>query len=353
MRILELTDDHQRAWDDYVRQAPDGLPQHLSGWREVLRQTYGYETAYLAAWRAPDGNGAAPEICGVLPLFLVASPLVGSRMTTPPGGLCADDDEVAEALIAAGVDLARQAKVKQLVLHDTRHAWGSGLETAHEHEGWMVDLRMGADALWKALDRNIRRQVRMAERNGVRVEVDRTGSRLDDFYTVLSHFTHQAGTPIFGRDFLENLVARFTDGFNIVLTYYENQPIGGYFQLELGNTAHGAWGATLHPYLELRPVYLAYWTILSDALGRGVEFLDMGRSLRESNAAHYKSQWGGRAFPIYQQTVSTAGGASAASIAARTQSDRGFTRFRQVWPKLPFGVAQYLGPKLRRHVPFA
>jgi hypothetical protein len=61
----------------------------------------------------------------------------------------------------------------------------------------------------------------------------------------------------------------------------------------------------------------------------------------------------GSAFPIYQQTASTAAGASAASIAARAQSDGGFTRFRQVWPKLPFGVAQFLGPKLRRHVPFA
>lgn len=353
MRILELAEHQRGAWDDYVRLSPGGLPQHLSGWREVLQRTYGYETCYLAAWRSPDGNGAAPQVCGVLPLFLVSSPLVGSRMTTPPGGLCADDEDVAAALIASGLDLARQAKVKQLVLHDTRRAWIDDLETVDDHEGWMVDLRMGADALWKKLDRNIRRQVRMAERNGVAVQIDRTGSRLGDFYTVLSHFTHEAGTPVFGRDFLDNLVDVFPQGFNIVLTYYENKPIGGYFQLEMGNTVHGAWGATLHPYLDLRPVYLAYWTILTDAIAQGFEFLDMGRSLRESNASHYKSQWAGTAFPIYQQTASTAAGTSAASIAARTQSDRGFMTFRQVWPKLPFGVVQFLGPKLRRHVPFA
>jgi hypothetical protein len=30
-----------------------------------------------------------------------------------------------------------------------------------------------------------------------------------------------------------------------------------------------------------------------------------------------------------------------------------FQAFQQLWPRLPFPLAQFLGPRLRRHVPFA
>ena len=134
------------------------------------------------------------------------------------------------------------------------------------------------------------------------------------------------------------------------------EPIGGYFQLALGDTVYGAWGATLHEYLELRPVYLAYWTILADAAAQGYRFLDMGRSPAGSSASNYKGQWATQMTPIYQQTWTPRPGGSqdgAVSVAQQAQSDARFQMVRRVWPKLPFPVAQRLGPLLRRHVPFA
>ena len=86
--IGELTEDTRIDWDAYVRSAPGGLPTHLSGWRDVLRKTGGYETRYLMARQ--DGR-----VVGVLPLFFVRSALVGKSAMTMPGGLCADSDEIA------------------------------------------------------------------------------------------------------------------------------------------------------------------------------------------------------------------------------------------------------------------
>jgi CelD/BcsL family acetyltransferase involved in cellulose biosynthesis len=239
------------------------------------------------------------------------------------------------------------------VLHDTRQAWPGDLATTCEHESWLVDLRAGEQAVWDGLDRNIRRQVRMAQRNGLVAEVDRTGARLGDFYDVLSRFTHQAGTPLYGRNFLENIVAAFPDGFNIVMVYQAGRPLGGYFQLELGKTSFGAWGATLHEYLELRPVYLAYWEILADSARRGLEWLDMGRSPAGSSASHYKRQWATTSVPVYQQTVPVGEACTAASVAGQARHDARFRSVRRLWPRLPLPVAQFLGPHLRRHVPFA
>src|SRR5437870_1059429 len=99
MKIEELKEQDCVAWDSYVHTAPAGLPQHLSGWRSVLRNTYGYETRYLFARCEQAGNNGSP-IVGVMPLFFVKSLLTGHTAMTMPGGLCADNQTVAQALIA-------------------------------------------------------------------------------------------------------------------------------------------------------------------------------------------------------------------------------------------------------------
>lgn len=332
IEICELKDESRPEWDNYVSQAPAGLPQQLTGWREVLWQ---YPTHYLLACESG-------RVAGVLPLFVIRSWLLGSRLTTLPGGLCADSEEVAIALLEAGQRLMSRLNLPKMVIHDSRQLW-PGLASSSYHVHWLVDLRPGAEALWQGLDGNIRRQVRMARRNGLTVEMDRSGRSLPHFYHLFSHFTHQAGTPNFSLAFLQRVVDCFPAGFNILLIRHQETVIAGYFQLEMGRRMFGLWGAALPQYLELRPVYLAYWEILAEAMTRGFDWLDMGRSPAGSNASKFKGQWGGQSSPIYQLV---SGRPTAAPL---SDSLSWFTR---LWPKLPYPLAQYLGPKLRYHIPF-
>ena len=117
----------------------------------------------------------------------------------------------------------------------------------------------------------------------------------------------------------------------------------------------GMWGATPHAYLDLRPNYLAYWSLLEDAARRGFHALDMGRSLAGSNASAFKGQWGGVCAPVYQQVATLGAARSADNGVQRADSHRGTPGGQWVtrwWPRLPLPVASYLGPKLRHHVPF-
>lgn len=349
LTITELTNELAPAWDDYVRAAPGGLPLHLSGWRDVMRRTYGYDTRFLLA-------RAGATVVGVLPLFSVPSRLTGRRLMTPPGGLCADDDWVAEALLERAWETAVAHHAKRLVLQDTRRAWphtAGNWQTANHHVYWLVDLGDAEDALWKALDGNMRRQVRKARRSGLCAEVDRTGRLLDPFYTVFSHFTHKSGTPVFSRDFLANVIDTFPDGFNITVVWHAQTPIAGYFQLELDDTVYGMWGAALPEYLQLRPVYLAIWHMMADAIAAGYRYLDMGRSPVGSNASKYKGQWGGTAHPMYQQIRTAENNVTDTAVTQKVQSDSKFQLFMQLWPRLPLSLTRRLGPKLRWHIPFA
>ena len=344
MIITELEEKDRPAWDTYVRESAHGLPWHLSGWRDVMTKTYGYETHYLMA--TDDGR-----VVGVLPLFFVRSFLVGSSATTMPGGLCADDVEVATALIAQGRESAWQAKVKQLVLQDTRQVWPGDLHTTSSHVHWVVDAGEGADAIWKQLGRETRRLVRVARQKGLTAEIG-TGERVGYFYYVLSHFLHKAGAPAFGRSLLEHVAETFSGEFSIAVVYKEKQPFGAYFQLLMGNTVYGIWGATLHKYLKLGATYLAYWEILHHTAINGYRFWDLGRSPAGSGPSKFKGQWGGVSSPIYQQVAGVGNYQPTDSIAGRVQTENKFQRFMQVWSKLPFPVVQFLGPRLRRHVPF-
>ncbi len=345
-QITELTAADEPAWDGYVESHPLGLPQHLAGWQRILQQSYGYATPFLLARQDT-------QIVGVMPLFIVRSPLLGTTAMTTPGGLCADDETAAAALIDRARAIARQAGAGRLILHDSRRDWEAGLQTTTHHVHWEVELADDVETMWSRVGNSIRRQVRLARRNELRVEIDRSGDSLPAFYEVFRRFTHELGTPVFGRHFLEQVISHLPDHFTIVVVYRGHEPIGGYIQLLLGQTVYGTWGASLRDYLKLRPTYLAHWSIMEDAVRHGYRCLDMGRSPTGSNASNYKRQWGGLSQPIYQQVSSLRSDAPAESIIDRTQSDGTFGLVRRLWPRLPLPVAQFLGPKLRRHLPFA
>lgn len=345
MLITELTAEKRPLWDEYVRQSPHGLPQHLSGWQDVQRQTYDHEPHYLMAL---EGE----QVVGVLPLFLIRSRLLGNIARTMPGGLCAANDEAALALIDAGRAWAKTAKARRFFIADSRRAWPAGIPTTSDHVYWLMDIQTGVETLWKALDGNIRRQVRIARRNDLHVKIDRSGQLLGTFYDVFSEFAHQSGTPLFSRHFLENVIQTFPNGYSIAVVYQKEQPLGAYFQLEFGRTLYGMWGGTPRQFLDLRPVYLAFWEMLADAIEQGFHFLDMGRSPAGSNASKYKGQWGGESQPIYQQGVVFNRG-KAHNPAPEIKKGRPFQLVTFLWPKIPLPVVRYLGPILRRHVPFA
>ena len=345
--VQELQQAGDARWDSFVRETPGGHPLQLSGWRDVMRKTYGYETHYLMV-QQEDGI-----VRGVLPLFTVASRLTGKRLMTMPGGLCAVDEQAAAALLARAETLGADAGVGSITLQDSREVWSSTWHLESNHVYWLLALPDEEETLWSQLDGNIRRQVRKARKNGLRVEIDRRGDSLQAFYEMFCEFTHQAGTPVFSYQFLQNIVTTFPEEFNIVLVWHEEKPIAGYFQLEMGDRMYGLWGAALQQTLNLRSAYLALWEIMSDAIGSGFVFLDMGRSPAGSNASKFKGQWGGESFPIFQLTWRENSERVDDSLTNQVQSDHKFQMFTLLWPKLPLSITRRLGPKLRRHVPFA
>jgi serine/alanine adding enzyme len=122
MNIRYYNTSDKAAWDAYVQDHPKSTNCHLSGWKDVIEETYGHRTHYLLA---EDGS----KMVGLLPLVQVKSCLFGNNLVSMPflnyGGILADNEEGEKALLSEAIELSKKLKVTNLEL---RHLYPLGFD---------------------------------------------------------------------------------------------------------------------------------------------------------------------------------------------------------------------------------
>ena len=80
--LLPDTNEAAAEWDGFVASRPDSTFFHLSGWREVIKRSFGHACPYLVA---RDGSA----LSAVMPLTEINSRLFGHSLIGQPvsGGL--------------------------------------------------------------------------------------------------------------------------------------------------------------------------------------------------------------------------------------------------------------------------
>ena len=114
MNVERVGDDAGREWDAFVDTAQGASVYHRYAWRRLIGEVFGHESLYLAA---RDARG---RICGVLPLVRLRSVLFGDFMVSMPyfnyGGVLAESDEIAAALLSEATTRARGLGVSHVEL---------------------------------------------------------------------------------------------------------------------------------------------------------------------------------------------------------------------------------------------
>ena len=193
------------AWDRYVATRPDAAGYHEWSWRRIFEGTFGHTCHYLIASSEPE------NLLGILPLVEIRSLLFGRSLTSLPfvnfGGVLADSDDVARALLARASELAREQKCKHVEL---RHIARRFDDLPCKQHKVTMRLRLEAAAsdakagkgedspLWSKIDRKARNQVRKAQKSNLTVV--RGGVELvDEFYTVFARNMRDLGTPVYAK----------------------------------------------------------------------------------------------------------------------------------------------------------
>ncbi len=345
VRVRVTGPAHDADWDAYVGAHPRGLLYHTAAWRDFIADLFGHRPAYLAAER----NGA---IAGVLPLFHVRVPLIGSKLISLPydigaGGPMADDVGVERTLAEAALSLAKELRVDFLELRGPAAAAPllPHMSTAEPVMLSEMDLSAGEDAVLGAIAPDHLKSVRKAERRGIRVRATSDPADYDAFYRVYLECFRAFGTPPYARRYFMEVQRRFAaDGrARLLVAELDGAVVGGLLMFCLENRWISKFAAVHESAVPLRAYAALYHDAIRLALRERVTRLSWGTSSHDQTGLiDFKERWGSTSSrPLFCRHTLRGEPTDVASYFAES-------RARRMWRRLPLPLTRVLGPPLNR-----
>jgi lipid II:glycine glycyltransferase (peptidoglycan interpeptide bridge formation enzyme) len=198
--VTELPED---TWQAFVDGHPLANVFHTPAMQQVFAGAKGHEPLLRAAV-ADDGRVLA--LLTAVDVRLTGGPLarLTSRSIAYGGVLCAEGHEgqdALEALLRWHNDTADHRHLFTEMRHRSdahalRPVWDA-CGYAHEPElNFLIDLRPSPEAIWQALNRTARKNVRRAKRDGLIAQEVTCSEELDGFYGLLQQVYSDAEVPL-------------------------------------------------------------------------------------------------------------------------------------------------------------
>ena len=334
-------EDTSLEWNEYVASRTDATGYHEWAWRDVFERALGCPPIYFAARR--EGT-----IVGVLPTVLLNSWLFGRALVSLPflnyGGVLADDDAAARALLDAAMDTGRARRCAHVELRHFRRQFAD--LPCKQHKVTMTLPLRAVPALWDALDRKARNQVRKAQKSGLTYR-DGGAELLDDFYAVFARNMRDLGTPVHSVRFFTEVLRTFPGRARVHVVSREALPVAAGLTFETRGTVEIPWASSVRDFNALCPNHLLYWSMLESASARGCTTFDFGRSTPNEGTYKFKEQWGAAPVPLYWEYGLLGGG----ELPNASPNNPKFRLAIAMWKQLPLGVANRIGPMIVRAIP--
>ena len=329
-------------WDQYVESHPEGSIDHLWRWRDVFSRVFDHESTYLVARR----EGA---VAGLLPLVHFRSRLFGRFLVSVPflnyGGVLASDVAAGDALIAEAHQLARRSGASHIELRHTSRQFASLPCRAHKLK-LTRPLPSTPEALWSAVDRKVRNQVRKAQKDGLTAQTGHS-ELISDFYTVFSRNMRDLGTPVYPKSLFVETARLFSHDLYTYVVRLGRVPVAAAIALRFKDIIIVPWASSLREYRQHCPNMLLYWTMLENASQLGVRTFDFGRSTRDAGTHHFKLQWGATETPLHWEYLLL----TKSAVPEHGPSNAKFAAAISVWQRLPLWVTETFGPAIVRNIP--
>ncbi len=346
LEVRELEAHDAAAWDRFVATQSGANLYHTNAWRGVVEEIFGHRAVYLMC---EEGG----EVRGVLPMFLVRFPLLGSKLVSIPydigsGGPLAVDAEVERQLATRAIDLARAHAVDYLELRcGSARPSLEGLGLVRSEPVVISDVELDdRDQVWSRVARDHRKAVRKAEKRGVELVEAQTEADFSSFYEIYLRVFRDFGTPPYGKRYFPTLWKRLhaNGHVRLLLARSGSDDVGGLVMFCFGDQLVSKFAACLPEAVSLRVYPALYWRAMELGLESGCRRLSWGTSSRsQSGLIEFKERWGAHHRPAVLYDLPVRG--KVPSLERYYDSD-GLARV--VWRKLPLPVTSLLGAGLSR-----
>lgn len=340
VRLARPEDDG--AWNQFVDSHPLGTPFHLTAWRDCIQESFGYQPRLMLA----EERG---QVRGVLPLFLVSSPLAGRILLSSPfavyGGVLAADAEAQSALKSGLEDLARSEKVQYVELRNSWEPQCLGYERVRRYVTFTHDLHGSEEELLYTIPKKTRNLIRKSLKCNLTA---RKAEDLEPFYRIYFTNLRRLGTPAFPRGYFPRILRAFGGSVYVLEILHESRPIAVMLTFEYKGAVMPYYGASDRDAHHLAPNNFLYWELMRSGLERGMRVLDFGRSKKiDDGVFFFKSQWGSQMRDLPYEILLV----RRRTLPNLSPANPKFSPFISVWKRLPLWVTNRLGPLLIKWVP--
>ncbi|MFT5439668.1 MAG: FemAB-related protein (PEP-CTERM system-associated) [Alphaproteobacteria bacterium] len=331
-------------WDAFVQNCPEATFFHRAGWRTVIENALGHDCPFFYAERAGS-------IRGVLPLVHIRSRLFGNSLVStgftvgggPAVGEGTDYEAVHRALDEEAMRLAGRLGVGHLEYRGRgpRHSdWShnSGL-----YVGFRKPIGPDPEQDMLAIPRKQRAMVRKGIKAGLESVIDRDAGRL---HAVYAESVRNLGTPVFPKQYFDQLIRIFGDDADIVTVLSEGVPVASVMNFYFRNEVMPYYGGGTINARRVAANDFMYWEVMRRAVERGYTLFDFGRSKEGTGAFSFKKNWGFDPEPLdYEYRLFKLD-----AIPEVNPLNPKYRYFIAAWKRLPMPLANILGPVIARNL---
>jgi FemAB-related protein (PEP-CTERM system-associated) len=324
--------------------SPSAVGYQHTGWKSVIEKTFGHRTSYLLS------EGSENRIEGILPLVQLRSKLFGNFVVSLPyfnyGGICAENDSVARALLAAAIDITKEQRASHIELRHLNHLFDE-LPVKTAKVSMRLQLTNDSNKLWEALSSKLRSQIRRPEKEGMYAKLGKE-EELDAFYKVFSVNMRDLGTPVYGKAFFRNILRQFPESTRICTVYTKQGiAVAAGFLIGFKKVLEIPWASSLRSHKSFSPNMLLYWTSMKYACENGYDTFDFGRSTPGEGTCKFKEQWGAKPVQLFWHYWLRNGG----PLPELNPRNPKYKFAIKVWRKLPLSLTKLIGPAIVRSLP--
>jgi lipid II:glycine glycyltransferase (peptidoglycan interpeptide bridge formation enzyme) len=285
-----------RQWQDLVESHPERTVFHHSKWIELLTKQYRLRLHIPAV---EEGG----EIVAAVPFLETRTPWGLRKLISLPFTDCMrvlSREERALDFMREGLKSQPWDDYKSVVLRTDKPL--DGFPTASAWVRHEMSTARPVVEIYADFPPSVRRNLRKADRSGLRFERRTDAAALESFYRLHLATRKKRGLPIQPKSFfrrLRELVLRCNLGF-IGIVSKNNEAIAAGVFLTYNKTLTYKYGASQQRCLGWRPNDFMFYNVIRLAGEEGYERLDFGISYRpHKGLRRFKSKWGSTETDVY------------------------------------------------------
>jgi hypothetical protein len=283
---------HHEGWNDLLLSTPEYSFFHSSQWAKVLSDTYGYIPHFFCVLQEE-------KIVSLIPIMGVKSILTGKRgVSLPFSDYCEPfigEEASFHGLFNDVVSFGKDAGWEYIEFRggaEFFHAVPSATFYTH-----ILEFAADEDQIFSKFRESTQRNVRKAERAGLRVRISDDEDSMDRFYRLNCLTRKQHGLPPQPHFFFKKIydeIIKQKMGF-VALATLDQKTIAGAVFFQFGEKALFKYGAFDRKFQSVRANNAIMWEAIRWHLVRGYRSFSFGRTDPDNNGLRqFKLGWGTR-----------------------------------------------------------